>query len=121
MTMEYMVLLYLDESAFEGMTEEDHQRLRETCAAEDEELERAGKLVIARALEQPQKAVTLSVRGSKLSRTDGPFAETKEHLGGLVLIRADSMDEACRIAGSSPLVRYGKIEVRPCYDVRDVV
>jgi hypothetical protein len=120
MTMEFMVLLYLDESTFDGMTDAEHQRLREQCAAEDEDLERAGKLVMARALEQPAKAVTLTIRGSSISRTDGPFAETKEHLGGLMLIRADSMEEAVQIAQTSPLVRHGKIEVRPCYDVRDV-
>lgn len=118
--MEFMVLFYVDESTFDGMTQDDHRRLREQCAAEDEELERAGKLVMARALGQPAKAVTLTIRGSSVSRTDGPFAETKEHLGGMVLIRANSMEEAIAIAQTSPLVRHGKIEVRPCYDVRDV-
>lgn len=119
--MEFVVLYYIDESTFDGMSAEDHQRLREACAAEDAQLEREGTLLMARALEAPARAQTLTIRASKLSRTDGPFAETKEHLGGLIVIRADSMDEACRIAAASPLVNHGKIEVRPCYDVRDVV
>ena len=118
--MEFALLFYLDEANFAGMTPEENRKLQDDCRKEDEDLEKAGRLVIARALEAPSKAVTVSVRASKAPRTDGPFAETKEHLGGLVIVRVKDMEEALRLAESSPLARYGKVEVRPLYDIRAV-
>lgn len=116
--MEFVLLFYLDEANFAGMSPEENQRLQDDCRREDEELEAQGKLVLARALEAPAKAVTVSVRSSKAPRTDGPYAETKEHLGGLVVVRAEDMEEALQLAESSPLARFGKVEVRPLYDIR---
>ncbi|MGE0500277.1 MAG: YciI family protein [Rhizobiaceae bacterium] len=116
--MEFAILFYIDESTFQGFTEADHQRLQEVCRDEDTELERQGKLLVARALDAPARAVTVSVRQSKLTRTDGPFAETKEHLGGFIIVRAESMEEAVAIAQACELARHGKVEVRPAYDIR---
>ena len=116
--MEFALLYYIDEARFEGMTPEQGRQLQDDCRAEDAALEKAGKLVLARALQTPDKAVTVTIRASKASRTDGPFAETKEHLGGIVMLRAGSMEEALRIAEASPLAKFGKVEVRPAYDIR---
>jgi hypothetical protein len=118
--MEFVLLFYIDDKDFEGITPEEDRKLQDDCRAEDEELERKGKLVAARALRPTSEAVTVRVRGSKVTRTDGPFAETKEHLGGLVIVRADSMEEAVRMAESSALAKYAKVEVRPAYDIRSV-
>jgi hypothetical protein len=85
--------------------------------AYDEALEKKGNMIAARALDSAQKAVTLQVRAAKVSSTDGPFAETKEHLGGFILVKAKDMAEAKAIAAGIPLAKYGKIEVRPIYDV----
>jgi hypothetical protein len=116
--MEFALLFYIDESRFDGITAEEDRRLQEACRAEDAALEAAGKLIAARALKQPATAVTVTIRASKPMRTDGPFAETKEHLGGLILLRADSMEEALEVAENAPLARYARVEVRPAYDIR---
>lgn len=116
--MEFALLYYIDESRFEGMTAEDERKLQEDCRAEDTALETSGKLVVARALRPPDTARTVTIRASKTTRTDGPFAETKEYLGGMVIVRAANMEEALSIAEGSALARYAKVEVRPAYDIR---
>ena len=116
--MEFAILFYIDESTFGDFTETDHQRLQDVCRKEDAALERQGRLLMARALDAPARAVTVSLRPSKVTRTDGPFAETKEHLGGFIIVRADSMEEAVAIAQGMELARHGKVEVRPAYDIR---
>lgn len=116
--MEFVMLFYLDQSAFDRMTPEEGQKLQDDCKREDEELEQEGKLVLARALQETAKAVTVTVRGSTMTRTDGPYAETKEHLGGIVVVKADTMEEALGMVKSSALAQYGKVEVRPAYDIR---
>lgn len=118
--MEFVLLFYIDEANFAGITPEEDRKLQDDCRKEDEDLERQGKLVLARALAAPSKAVTVSVRASKAPRTDGPFAETKEHLGGLMVIRVKDMEEALTIAEQLALAKYAKVEVRPAYDIRNV-
>ena len=68
-------------------------------------------------LQPVERAVTVRMRDKKMSATDGPFAETKEHLAGFVLIEARDMEEATRLASGFPHARFGSIEVRPIYDV----
>jgi hypothetical protein len=80
------------------------------------ELKASGHLVMSQPLNLPQEAVTVQVRDGKMSTTDGPFMETKEMLGGLVLIEARDLNEAVRIAASMPHARMGHIEVRPVID-----
>lgn len=116
--MEFALLFYIDESRFEGLSADEGHRLQEACRAEDAALERAGKLIAARALKPPASAVTVTIRASKPMRTDGPFAETKEYLGGLILLRAGSMEDALAVAENTPLARYARVEVRPAYDIR---
>ena len=74
--------------------------------------------VHAEALQGPESATSVRVRGGKVSTTDGPFAETKEHLGGFILVEARDLNEALRIAAGIPLARLGAtIEVRPVYEI----
>ena len=70
-------------------------------------------LIIAQALQGAERAITMRVRDGRLSTTDGPFAETKEVLGGVLLIDARDFNEAVRIAAGIPLAKLGSIEVRP--------
>ena len=79
----------------------------------DDALRQSGNFVYADALELPSAAVSVRVRDGKLSATDGPFAETKEHLSGFIVIEARDLNEAIRLAGNIPMARYGTIEVRP--------
>lgn len=80
------------------------------------ELQANGQLVMFQPLNLPQTATTVRVRDGKMSTTDGPFIETKEGLGGLVLIEARDVNEALQIAAGMPHARLGAIEVRPVID-----
>jgi hypothetical protein len=75
-----------------------------------------GQLVLGQPLSLPSEAVTISMRGGRMSSTDGPFIETKELLGGFLLIDAADRDEAVHIASQIPFARLGHIEVRPAVD-----
>lgn len=78
-----------------------------------EDLQRSGRLVITHALQSVRSATTVRVRHGRLSATDGPFAETKESLGGFFLIEARDLNEAIQVASRWPSARFGSIEVRP--------
>lgn len=111
--MKFACLVYIDESRMAAMTPEEGQRLTDATIEEDWALRRSGRLILAQPLQPPQHAVTLRVSGGGIARSDGPFAETKEHLGGFFLIEAETIDEAVKIAGESAILPYGSIEVRP--------
>src|SRR5713101_7440599 len=91
---------------------ESDVRVDESVAYSDA-LRKSGHLIAAQALQPVQTATTGRVRAGKLSTTDGPFAETKEQLGGFILIEAGDLNEAIQAASKIPLARRGSIEVRP--------
>jgi hypothetical protein len=111
--MEYLCLVYLDDKQFSGLSKEEKQRVDRGSLEYDEELQRSGHAVMARALSDPKTAVSVRPRAGNVATTDGPFVETKEHLGGFILINAKDMNEALRIAAKIPVARFGGIEVRP--------
>ena len=82
----------------------------------DDKLKESGHFVMGEALELPEAAMTVQVRDGKMSAIDGPFMETKEMLGGIVLIEARDLNEAVRVASGHPLARMGSVEVRPVVD-----
>jgi hypothetical protein len=99
------------------MTKAERATLDRDSLAYDQELKKHGHLIAAQALQSPSKAKVVSVRESKMSVVDGPFAETKEQLGGFILVNAQTMREAVKIAAGIPLAKLGRIEVRPIYVV----
>lgn len=111
--MKYACLVYLDGGAIAALSEEEGRKLKDDSIEFDWGVRRAGQLILAQPLQAPESAVTLRVRNGKLATTDGPFAETKEFLGGFFLIDARDMNEALQIATQSPIARFGAIEVRP--------
>ena len=115
--MKYLCLVYLDESKLEALSKDEGKVLDRESIAYDEELKRNGHYLGSNALQSIKTAVTVRVRGGKLSTTDGPFVETKEHVGGYILIEASDLNEAIRIAARIPVGRYGGIEVRPIMDL----
>ena len=119
--MTFVCLLYVRSEAFAGMSEAENDQMQRDTFAYDTTLEAEGRLIFARPLEAPRQAITLRTRDGKLSATDGPFAETTEHLGGFMVIEARDMDEARAIAEADPMLRYATFESRPALDVRDEI
>lgn len=111
--MRYMCLVYTDDEDFKDYTEEDSRRLDAENIAYDTELQKRGHYVMASPLRPPRDAVTVRVRNGQVSMTDGPFAETKEHLGGFIIIEARDLNEALSIAQNDPMAKVGSLEVRP--------
>jgi len=116
--MKYLCQVWLDGARIDALASPEKEALDRDSLAYDRWLERNGHFVAAEALQSPSTAVTVRVRDGKASSTDGPFIETKEHLGGFILIEARDMDEAVRLAGGIPLARMelASIEVRPIYE-----
>ena len=118
--MKYVCLVYLDEATFEPMSDLDRGRLVNEALDSDAALRASGNFVHANALELPSAAVSVRVRNNELSATDGPFAETKEHLSRFIIIEARDLNDAIRIAGTIPTARLGTIEVRPVRQLQRV-
>jgi hypothetical protein len=111
--MQYMLLIYDDESQWGTWSEEDSKAFMGEYFTYTDELRNAGAFVAGEALQPTTTAKTVHVRDDQRFVTDGPFAETKEQLGGFYLIDVDSEDEALEWAAKIPSSRYGRIEVRP--------
>jgi hypothetical protein len=115
--MKYLCSVWFDGTKLNTMPPGEKEALDRDSLAYDKELERQGHFIAAEALQSPSAAVTVRVRGGKTSTTDGPFIETKEHLGGFILIEARDLNDAIRIAAGIPLAKLGAIEVRPIYTI----
>ena len=115
--MRYACLVIFDGSKLDAFTPQEKAAFDRESFEYDQRLQRGGHLVGAEALQSPGTAITVRVRNGKLSTTDGPYAETKEQLGGFVLVEARDLNEAVRLAAGIPLARLGAIEVRPVYDL----
>jgi len=111
--MKYLCLAYEEEQRLNAMTKGEWDGLREETLAYLTELQNRGHVVAAEALQSVRTASTVRVRGGRVSVTDGPFAETKEQLGGFFLITARDLNEAIQVASKWPSARFGSIEVRP--------
>jgi hypothetical protein len=112
--MEYLCQVWLPSKELDAtLSPAEKVAIDRDSMAYDDELERGGHLIVAQALQPVSAAVTVRVRNGKLSTTDGPFAETKEQLGGFILIEARDLNEAIQLAAKIPLAKYGSIEVRP--------
>ena len=111
--MKFMFMIYRDEDELEALPRKDMQALVDSALDYADEIRRSGHYIVSNALQPGRTARTIRVRGGKVSTTDGPFAETKEQLGGFFLIEANDIDEACAVASRFPPARIGIIEVRP--------
>jgi len=111
--MKYLCLAYEEEAKLNGMTRSEWDGLRGETLSYLSELQHRGHVIAAEALQSTRTASTVRVRGGRVSVTDGPFAETKEQLGGFLLITARDLNEAIHVASKWPSARFGSIEVRP--------
>ena len=115
--MQYMLLIYDDERVWAEMPEDERNRLMGEYFQLTEDLQKAGAFVAGDPLQPTATATTVRVRESDTLVTDGPFAETKEQLGGYYLVEAESIDEAIEWAARIPSARLGSVEVRPVMEI----
>ena len=113
--MKYMLLVYLDEQA---MTDEEREHCYVESAQLTQDLSAKGQYLGAGPLHPVATATSVRVRGDKRVVTDGPFAETREQLGGYYLVEAKDLDEAIGIAERIPPARFGTIEIRPVMEIQ---
>ena len=111
--MQYMLLIYNEPGGWDSMSDEQRGEIYQAYGAFTEELQASGKLVAGDALQPITTATSVRVRDGETLTTDGPFAETKEVLGGYYLVDVDTIDEALEWGAKIPGAKYGTIEVRP--------
>jgi len=113
--MKYLCLIYQEEKQEPNVPRDQLEQAKKDYWAFAEGLKKAGNYVGSHGLQHTDQATTVRVRNGKLSATDGPFAETKEQLGGYFLIEAKDRDEAIQIASRIPSAKWGSVEVRPVW------
>ena len=111
--MKYLLLCCHEEKKSDSMSKSECEAIMDETMSYCEALKESGHLIAVEQLESVQTAMTVRVRNGKLSATDGPFAETKEQVGGFFLINARDLNEAIQVASKFPSVRLGSMEVRP--------
>jgi hypothetical protein len=111
--MKYICLGYIDEGHWESLPEDERRRLVEECLAYDDVLRENGNYAGGEALQSAANATTLRHRNGKVIITDGPYAETREQLGGILLLEAKDLNHAIQLMSKHPGVRIGPFEIRP--------
>jgi hypothetical protein len=111
--MKYLCLIYDDEKKWAEMPKAELESIFAEYGAFTQDITKSGHYLGGNPLQPTHTATTVRIRNGKVSTTDGPFAETKEQLGGYYLVEAKDLNEAMQLAARIPSVRYGSIEVRP--------
>ena len=114
--MKYLCLIYENEKHMETISPAEGEAIMNEYFNFTEDIRKNGKYVAGEALQPTVTATTVRVRNGKVSTTDGPFAETKEQLGGFYLIEAKDLNDALQVASRIPSARLGSVEVRPIMD-----
>ena len=111
--MKYVCLGFFDEKKFAEVPQAEAQKMMEDCLTYDDELRRGGHFVGGEALDSARNAVTLRMENGEVEVTDGPFVETKEALGGILLLEARDLNHAIALMSKHPGVKIGPFEIRP--------
>jgi hypothetical protein len=119
--MKYICLGFMEEKRWETMSDNERNAFVDACFAYDDLLRKNGHFVGGEALQSVQSATTLRFRSGKVSITDGPFAETKEQLGGILLLEAKDLNHAIQLMSKHPGVRAGGFEIRPAADLTEMI
>jgi len=114
--MKYICLGYINEKAWESASEEEQKAMMDECFAYDDQLRKDGHFVGGEALQGSQNAATIRWRNNNVSVTDGPFAETKEQIGGIMILEANDLNHAIRLLSNHPSV--GLLRERGCWEIR---
>ena len=119
--MKYVCFGYFDEKKWETMSEKEQQAFIDQCFAYDDVLRKNGNFAGGEALQNARNAATLRWMNGKVSVTDGPYAETKEQLGGILVLEARDLHHAIELMSKHPAVKAGPFEIRPVEDMSAVV
>ena len=111
--MKFICLGYANQASFAAMSPERMEELMNECFDYDDQLRRGGHFLGGEALQDAARSVTLRYRDGEVEATDGPYAETKEQLGGILILEADSLEHAVELMSKHPGVRMGPFEIRP--------
>lgn len=111
--MKFVCMGFIEESKYAALPEVEGQRIMEECFAYDDELRRGGHFLGGEALQSARNAVTLRIKNGSVEVTDGPYAETKEMLGGILLLEARDLEQAIALMSQHPGVKVGPFEIRP--------
>jgi hypothetical protein len=114
--MRYLCLIYENEKAWETVPPAESEAIMNEYFQFTDDIRKKGKYIAGEALQPTASSTTVRVRNGKVSTTDGPFAETKEQLGGFYLIEAIDLNDAIQVASRIPSARFGSIEIRPVVD-----
>lgn len=119
--MKYVCLGYIEPGKFENMPESERSAMVDACFGYDDVLRKNGHFAGGEGLQPPGNAVTLRFRNGKVAVTDGPYAETKEQIGGILILEANDLNHAIQLMSKHPGVRAGPFEIRPALDMTDMV
>jgi hypothetical protein len=120
--MKYMCLGYYEPAKHAGMTENELHAMFDECFEYDDHLRANGHWAGGEALQPPETALTLYWKNGKVATTDGPYAETKEHLGGILVLEARDMNHAIQLMSQHPALKYGtSFEVHPTGDMSEMI
>ena len=121
--MKYICLGYIKPGTFEDMTEDEQHAVLDQCFEHNEQLRANGSLVAEFPLQPPETALTLYWKNGKVATTDGPYAETKEQLGGISILEARDLNHAIQLISQLPGFKYGlgPIEIRPAADLTEML
>jgi hypothetical protein len=120
--MKYICLGYYDKAKFDALPETERNAMFDACFEYDEHFRAAGHWRSGEALQGPETALTLSWKNGKVATTDGPYAETKEQIGGIGILEARDMNHAVQLVEQHPSLKYGSIwEIRPLGDMSEIM
>ena len=119
--MKYVCLGYIEPGKFENMFESERNAMVDGCLAYDDVLRKNGHFTGGEGLQPASSAVTLRFQGGKVMVTDGPYAETKEQIGGILILEANDLNHAIQLMSKHPGVRAGPFEIRPAEDLIQMI
>jgi hypothetical protein len=119
--MKFVCLGYIEPGKFENMPEGERDALIDACFTYDDELRSKGHFAGGEGLQPASSAVTLRFRDGRVSAVDGPYAETKEQIGGILILEARDLDHAVELMSKHPGVRAGPFEIRPAADMTEMI
>jgi hypothetical protein len=119
--MKFVCLGYIEPGSFENLSERDRNAMVDECFTYDDVLRKNGHFAGGEALQGPDSAATLRWKNGSVLVTDGPYAETKEQIGGILILEASDLKHAIELMSKHPGVKAGPFEIRPAADLSDMV